>query len=200
MATATVARRAIVAAPSSEAITTAQARSHCDIPTADTSHDTLLDTLIVAARQKWERDVDQVVMSSTAIEKLDYFPADGAIGLMAKPVQSVTSITYVDTNGATQTWSSSEYALDLYRVRPSIVLGYDEDWPEIRGHEGDITVTYLVGHANAAAVPQLWKQAMLLLVGHWFENRSAVTMGGNPNDVPQAYERLVANYQRSTYP
>lgn len=193
-------RRAIVAAPSSEPITTAEAKKQCDIATSDTTHDTLMGTLITAARQKWERDIDRVCMSASAVEKLDCFPCDHAIELAATPVQSITSLTYVDIDGNTQTWSSSNYTLDSYRVRPSLVLAYNVSWPTSRGYFGDVTLTYLAGYANAAAVPQVWKQAMLLLIGHWFENRSAVSIGNITNDVPQAYERLTANFMRSTYP
>lgn len=195
-----VIRVAIVAAPSAEAITTAEARAHCDIPSADTSHDSYLDSLITAARQKWERDTDSVVMSSTAVEKLDEWPDEPYIELTKRPVQSVTSVAYLDANGNSQTWSSANYSLDLYRPTPAIALAYNVIWPSVLDWDGSITITYVVGHANAAAVPRLWKQAMLMLIGHWFENRSAVMVGGTPNEVPISYERIAMNFRRCSYP
>lgn len=195
-----VIRVAIVSAPGSEPITTAEARAHCDIPSADTSHDTYLDSLITAARQKWERDTDSVVMSSTAVEKLDEWPDEACIELTKRPVQSVTSVAYLDTSGNSQTWSSANYSLDLYRPTPAIALAYSVEWPLALDWDGSITITYVVGHANAAAVPKLWKQAMLMLIGHWFENRSAVTVGGIPNETPISYERIAMNFRRCTYP
>lgn len=195
-----VIRVAIVAAPASEPITTAEARAHCDIPSGDTSHDTYLDSLITAARQKWERDTDAVVMSSTAVEKLDEWPDKPYVELTKRPVQSVTSVTYLDLNGNSQTLSSSRYSLDLYRPTPAIALAYNELWPNALDWNGSITITYVVGYANAAAVPKLWKQAMLMLIGHWFENRSAVMAGSIPNEVPISYERIAMNFRRCTYP
>jgi uncharacterized phiE125 gp8 family phage protein len=194
-------RVAIVAAPGSEAITTAEARAHCDIPSADTTHDTYLDSLITAARQKWERDTDTVVMSSTAVEKLDEWPEEEPfIALTKRPVQSVTSVAYLDANGSSQTWSASNYSLDLYRPTPAIALAYNVQWPNSLDWDGSITITYVVGHANAAAVPKLWKQAMLLLIGHWFENRSAAVTGAMPHDAPITYERIAMNFRRCSYP
>ena len=141
-----------------------------------------------------------IVMSSTAVEKLDEWPDGACVELTKRPVQSVTSVTYLDLNGNSQTWSSSLYSLDLYRPTPAIALAYNELWPNALDWNGSITITYVVGHANAAAVPKLWKQAMLMLIGHWFENRSAVTVGGIPNETPIGYERIAMNFRRFTYP
>jgi uncharacterized phiE125 gp8 family phage protein len=140
-------------------------------------------------------------MSSTAVEKLDEWPEDEPfITLSKRPVQSVSSIYYLDTNGNSTLWSSANYSLDLYRPQPAIALAYNVLWPSVLDWDGAITITYTAGHANAAAVPKAWKQAMLLLISHWFEHRSAVNFGGSVDDVPQAYAALVAGWQRCTYP
>lgn len=192
-------RAPVVSSPSSEAITTAEARQHCGIPSADTTHDTYLDSLVTAARQKWERDTGRIVMSCTVVEKLDCWPEE-VIELAVSPVQSVTSIYYLNASGASTLWSSSEYVFDSALAKPSIYLAYDENWPELRGWAADVTITYVAGYANAAAVPKLWKQAMLLLVSHWFENRATVNIGNITNEIPLAYEAIAANYMRPTYP
>lgn len=190
-------RAAVVAAPSGEAITTAEARKQCDIVGSD--HDTYLDALITAARQKWERDTDRIVMQCTVVEKRDDW-GNEIIELTRSPVQSITSIYYFDANQNNTLLASSQYVLDTHLPRPSIYPAYDIDWPTLRGWPGDITITYVAGYSSAANVPQIWKQAMLMLIGHWFETRSTVAFGASPTEVPQGYERIVENYRRASYP
>lgn len=189
----------VVGSPSAEPLTTAEARTHCGIPSADTSHDTFLDSLVTAARQKWERDTDTVCITSTVTERMTDL-SGLAIALAKRPVQSITSVQYVDSNGSTQTFSSANYSLLTHSPYAQVLLGYDAIWPSPRGGIGDVTITYVAGYNGASAVPKAWKQAMLLLVSHWFENRSAVNVGSAVIELPQAYEMLAMNWRRSTYP
>jgi hypothetical protein len=78
--------------------------------------------------------------------------------------------------------------------------GYNVTTPSIRSQRNAVTVTYQAGHATAAAVPQRWKQAILLLAGHWAEQRLPIVIGTISSEVPLTYERLVAANMRSTYP
>ena len=42
---------------------------------------------------------------------LDEFPCAGEIIIPLSPLQSVTSVSYVDQHGATQTWASANYRI-----------------------------------------------------------------------------------------
>jgi len=110
------------------------------------------------------------------------------------PIQAVSSITYVDIGGTTQTWSSSLYDVDIYskpgRIRPK----WGETWPSIRSQMNAIAMTYTCGYgATAASVPAPIRQAMLLLIGHWYENREAVVIGNvlGFREIPIAVESLL---------
>jgi uncharacterized phiE125 gp8 family phage protein len=132
------------------------------------------------------------------VEKLDQWPE--VIRLVKRPVQSVTSIYYVNSGGNSTLLATSEYSLDVHAAYATIVPTYNVDWPSTLGHYGDITITYVAGYNGASNVPQVWKQAMLLLISHWFENRSSVNIGNITNELPHAYEALAANYMRASYP
>ena len=54
----------------------------------------------------------------------------------------------------------------------------------------------IAGYGAAAAVPAAIKQAMLLLIGHWFANREAVNVGNIVTAMPLAVEALIAPYRR----
>jgi uncharacterized phiE125 gp8 family phage protein len=191
-------------APTFEPITIADAKLQLRIDASNSDHDTLLGYLIAAARETFERDTDYVCCTSTWRERFDSWQGCsdgdecGEIVLSKRPVASVLSITYVDSNGATQTWSSANYALDNGRGMPAVVRGYDIDFPSLRPQYNAVTVAYVCGSAQAD-VPQNVKHAIRLLVGEWFDEPAAAR-GGTIAELPLGYQRLVANFQRPSYP
>ena len=44
-------------------------------------------------------------------------------------------------------------------------------------------------------LPAPVRQAALLLIGHWYENREAVTVGFRGKDLPMGVDRLLAPYR-----
>jgi uncharacterized phiE125 gp8 family phage protein len=183
------------AAPAWEPVTLAEAKAALEIASSTTDHDALLERLIEEARETVEHDTGIVGCTRTFVEKFDNWP-DCWIELRRRPVTSVTSITYVDTAGTTQTWTATEYVLDTYRVTPAIRLAYSKTWPTLRGDESGIIVTYVAGYATRATVPQSFRQACLLRVASMFDDR---TGRGERPDL-DAYDRLIQRLMRSSYP
>lgn len=105
-----------------------------------------LTGLIKAARRKVERETDRSLLTQTRKLYLDTWPT--CIELRHPPIQSVTSITYVDTGGTTTTWTSSEYRTDLVSEPGRIEPAYGYTWPTIRGISNAITVTYVAGYGD----------------------------------------------------
>jgi uncharacterized phiE125 gp8 family phage protein len=147
------------------------------------SDDTELGYVLTTARQTVERDTGRSLITQTWVLRLDEWPTK-YIELYRPPIQSVTSITYLDSNGATQTWASTNYVVDIYS-RPGLVrLAYGCDWPSIRGDERGIVVTYVAGYGAAGtAVPADLRQAVKHLVRLHYD-------GWLP-DVAEAYDRIV---------
>src|SRR3954453_3955872 len=100
-----------VTAPSTEPISTADAQLQCRVDASD--EDALIDALVKAAREHVETFTHRALITQTWDLKLDAFPCTGEIWLPKPPVASVTSITYLDTTGVSQTWASSNYRTDL---------------------------------------------------------------------------------------
>ena len=61
-----------------------------------------------------------------------------------------------------------------------------------------IEITYVCGYGYGDSVPQRWKQAVLLLAGHWFENREATVAGTTVRTIPFAVESLI-NLDRGSF-
>lgn len=181
---------ATVAAPTTEPVTLAQAKAQCRIEGADTDSDLVLNQLIAAARAHVEAYCgvrfaarDNVALLCDGFEELARLPE--------APVASVASISYVDTDGASQTLASSVYELRADGIEAAIVLKYNQTWPAIRPGSR-ITVTGTIGAAPTASV----FHAMVMLIAHWFENREAVNIGDSVTPMSMAVEALLSNHRR----
>lgn len=170
----------LVTAPALEPITMADAKLHCKVDT--TLEEPLFGPWITAARQYAETFTHRALLTQTWDLKLDRFPC-GAIELPCPPVQSVTSVTYLDTAGASQTWSSSLYETDL-PAGPQAMPGrlqpvYGEVYPLTREVFNAVTVRVVCGYGAApSSVPALLREALLMLVARMYEKREARIVEG----------------------
>jgi len=185
--------------PTLEPITVAEAMAHCRMDT--NSEEAWMTSAIETARQ-WIEDRCNVTLLTTGWTlTLDDFPnrcgAASALDidriiLPRCPVQSVTAITYVDTDGTTQTIDSADYTLDAASdIDASVGPAFGETWPTVRDQRNAVVVTYVAGWTLPALVPQAFRHAMRLLVGHWNENREATLTGTISKEIEFAVEALV---------
>lgn len=162
--------------PLVEPVSLAEAKLHFHVDTTD--EDPTHTAMIVAAREYCEGVVGRQFIHATWKEYFDRFPSD-EMRLSRLPLSSgatpVTSITYVDVDGATITWTASLYQVDAIGEPAKIKPAYGESWPTARDDTYNaITVTYVAGYGAAASdVPPNFKQAIFLLVGLWHRDREA---------------------------
>lgn len=160
----------LITEPTAEPVTLAEAKAHCRVEVAD--DDALIGVLIGAAREQVEHILGRALMTQTWERVLDAFPA-GAIELGMPPVQSITSIKYLDAAGAEQTLAPSAYALDADSLPGWALPDADTDWPDTQAVANAVRVRFAAGYASAAAVPDSIKQWILIHVGYWYGNREA---------------------------
>ncbi len=106
---------------------------------------------------------------------LDGWPR-GESKLPLGPVQTIDSVTWIDSAGDTQTVDAADYYLNPAGQPETIVLGFNKLWPTglTRG-PGSIFVDYTAGYASTiAGVPADIKHAAKLLIGHFFANREEI--------------------------
>lgn len=181
-------RLTLTSAPAAEPVSTAEAKTHMRVETSD--DDTYIGTLITAARRYCEAVQKRAFITQTWKLYLDRFPS--VIRVPKPPLQSVSSIAYLDTNGDSQTLSSSVYTVDTDSEPGLIYEGYNQQWPATRDVEKAITVTFLAGYGDASTdVPAEVIHAIKLMVGHWYEHREAVADGVTPAMVPLTVHSLL---------
>lgn len=184
----------IVTAPTLEPLTVAEAKAHLRVDAAD--QDGLISSLIVAARQYAEAFTRRAFITQTWDLFYDSFPNQDEISntqqidLPYPPLQSVTSVKYTDLGGVVQTLDPATYIIDADGPG-RIALAYLKFWPVFRQVANSIQIRIVAGYGPAASdVPQTIKQAMLLLIGHWFQNREAVGSAGMA-EVPMSVKSLL---------
>lgn len=163
-------------APATEPITLADAKLHLRVEIAD--DDTLITSLITAARQWCEAFQGRAYVTQTWQLWLDEWPEGDAISIPRPPLQSVTSIKYYGADGAEYVVPATDYLVDAKAEPGRVVLGYGKTWPSVMLRPaGAIVIEFVAGYGAESAVPEKVKQAMKLLVGHWYAYREAVVTG-----------------------
>lgn len=169
-------RSVIHTAPTSEPITTAEAKLHLRV-THSRDND-YIDALIKSAREQVEEMTARSLMAQTWYLYRDRWPDGDRIRLPHAPVTSVTSIKYTDTAETQTTVTAGDYALDANATPPEIVLDYGKSWPSASlWPKSPIEVIYVTGYASAAAVPARLKSAMYLLISEAYEFREPKVTG-----------------------
>lgn len=210
-----------VTAPSVQPLTEAEVWAHLRVSTSGSpavpADRALILNLMAAATDLLDgKDglLGRCIMQQTWDLKLDGFPcggtsyfnswgSDGAITIPLPPLRSVTSITYVDENAATQTLSSSLYTVDASSEPGRIVPAYGQVWPVTLDFIDTVTIRFVAGYADDGAsppdyranVPGDLKAAMLLIIGHWYGNRETAGVAGL-TEIPMGAQMLLAKLRR----
>jgi len=183
--------------PVVEPVTLAEAKLHCRIDVDD--DDVLVGSLISTAREHLER-ISRPQLAMTAQRWLyvaDAWPASATIELRPYPLLTVEAVRYTDNAGVERTVSPSAYLVDTHSQpgRLHMING----WPSatlaaLNGLEIEFTAGYGVDELSP---PLALRQAILMLVGHWYENRElALTTGAVPKELPFAVEALFRPWRR----
>ena len=177
-----------VITPPAAVLSLEQLRRHCKIdpPTSANEADTDLSAALAAAHAYAQHYAGISIGSQTLELALDEFPTAGIL-LPQGPVTSITSVSYVDTAGATQTLSGSAYSLDDYSNPQWLLAAAGTDWPATFDAANAVKVRYVAG---AASIDGAAAQALRLLSGLYFDNRNAADKG-QMFDVPFGVKALL---------
>jgi uncharacterized phiE125 gp8 family phage protein len=80
-----------------------------------------------------------------------------------------------------------------YLVDDAICKFQRAEWPSLDNVRlrDPVEVVYEAGYGSPAEVPQRGKQAMLMLISHWYEHRESVAVGAVSSEIPQGVEMLL---------
>lgn len=174
----------LVTAPSVEPITLAELKLQCRIDSND--EDALLDLIIKAARAKAENYTGTAIVTQVWDQTLDAWPC-AEIELLKPPATAITSVTYRDVAGATQTLSNTLYVLDAAQFPGWLLPAYGAAWPATDGSANCITIRYATGYADAASIPGDMRAWLLLTAAFLYAQREVMVMGERISEIPQRF-------------
>jgi uncharacterized phiE125 gp8 family phage protein len=190
----------IISGPDEEQITLEEARDHLRIVATGSpaSHpdDAYIEALIISARSWCEQYLRRAIATKTIEMALDRFTDE--IKLEMSPVTEILSIKYL-SHGVEQTVSGSTYSLDDYNDPNKIYLKADQEWPDADTVPNAVKVRYIAGYTDSGSpspvpLPGEIRSAMLLIIGHLYENRQEVSTM-QTFDLPMGVKALLQPYR-----
>jgi uncharacterized phiE125 gp8 family phage protein len=181
--------------PATEPISLAEAKLHLRVDHGD--EDVLILSLVSAARLHLEHVLGRAFITQGWLYLFDGWPAGHTVNLPLAPVQSIVSVKTYDTDDAATTLLPSLYLLDGLSVPPRLVRRSPSAWAMPGRPANGIEVSFIAGHGSLASeVPAPLRQALLLLVAHWYEHRQPVEIGDSREMLPAVVLDLIAPYRR----
>lgn len=189
-----------IIAPTDEPLTLDEAKEHLGV--VGTYHDNYIASLIAAARARTERVTKRALITSTWRITLDEFPE--WFNIPKPPLRSVLTVSYLDGEGATVSLYDSaaspqvgiaDFVIDTESDPARVLRAYGITWPTPLVQANAVSLTFEAGYGNHAEdVPEDLRLAMLLMIGHWFEHREAVSEE-DYKDVPQSALWILEDYR-----
>lgn len=163
-----MANRTLVTGPTEEPLEVEALKAHLH---AGDDEDDVLQRFITAVRTHIEHLAGVAFLRQTWELALNEFPVltdenpFASIPLPGYPLSSVTSIKYVDADGATQTLDSGVYSIDTRSKPGRVVLAYNQHWPSTRWQPNAVIVQYVCGYASAPDIPEDLLQTLFVVCG-----------------------------------
>lgn len=172
-------KTSIVTAPAAEPVSLADAKLHLRVETAYTADDAYITALITLAREYVELVTNRKLITQTWKYYPEGWPCRDYLSIPYGMLQSITSITYYNTDGSSATMSSSDYIVESATDPGRVVLAYGESWPsETLYPSNPIHIQFVCGYGLAgSSVPTPIIQAIKIMVADMYEQRESAIVG-----------------------
>lgn len=182
-------------APVLDPVTSSEVYRHLRLVEDDTEK-AYADAVADVAREYVEQNTGTALLTQTWEVRYDDW-WDGVLELPYPPLQSVSSIKYIDNNGTEQTLSASQYQVQTGEPIGFVQWAANATIPVARAEAGAVRIVFVAGYTSASLVPSSLKQALLLLAAQWFENRepTANPYSSFPAEVPFTVTALLNQYR-----
>ena len=139
--------------------------------------DSMVQRLIFQAADFIESRTKTAIMSQTWALHTDGWTdsrywIEGAIQIARAPFGSVSSITYLDSDGTQQTLAASEYRVAAPGIYARVSPAKNVSWPTTYGVTSDVTITHTCGYSDQSSVPYVIRQAVKDYCDAVFNRRS----------------------------
>ncbi len=184
---------ALITPPALEPVSLDDAKAHLRLDTSD--DDALVTAAITAARVHVEAMTRRVLIEQGWRVYLDAWPKKRIVAIPVAPLISVDNLIVFDPGGDAIAVASDDYEVDAVSVPGRLVLSAPVPvlvGRAVNGIEIDVTAGY---GPTSIDVPTPLRQAIMMLVAHWYEHRGAVGHDQAGNVPPLGFDALIAPYR-----
>ena len=179
-------KRILLEGPAVEPVLLAEAKAHLRLD--DAAEDDLVRALIAAARVAVETDIRRVLIAQRWRAVVEDWPAEPLV-LPVGPALSLQAVRAIGPSGAAITLDPEETEFDPADGSVRLLGAV----PRAERYQVDFTAGF---GTSGLDVPQPLRQAIRLLVTHWFEHRAVASMSDTVAVMPHGYRELVMPYRR----
>ena len=177
----------LLSAPLAEPVTLADVKAYLRVEHDD--DDDTIAALLAAARAHLEALVRRALITQTWRLVRDEWPSSGRIAVSPAPLRELTGARIHKADGTTQPIDIAAFSVDASGAVLSFAAGaMPAPGRPIAGIELEVEVGY---GDQPDDVPDPLRQAIRILVAHWYENRGA----GEVTTLPASALTLVAPYR-----
>jgi len=181
---------AIVTPPSGEPVSLTEAKAQCRVTIPD--EDAYITSLIAVARERVEEFTRRALMEQEWVAKYADWPSDRVLIIPRPPLVSVDAVKYWDSTGTEITVSASDYVQDVEDLFGVVRLKDSFGTPSLSpDHPNPIKVEFTCGYGAAEDVPSRAKQAIMMMVNNWYDNRNPVIVGTIASKLPDSAGTLM---------
>jgi uncharacterized phiE125 gp8 family phage protein len=170
-------------------VSLSEAKEHLRVLHSD--DDTYIQSLIYASQ-----------MTCETFCNIDFTPQDWeftcdlweqTLQIPVQRVRTITSIAYYsDASPSVQTvWPTSSYYLDSGSMPCRITLEDGKTYPSLRNGTGNIVINFSTDNLDTGFSSHA-KQAVLITIADWYENRQSVVVGRIASQIPKTAEYLMS--------
>lgn len=172
----------VLTPPAEEPVSLAEAKAQIRLQIAD--DDAAVTRKIKAARERCEAEIARAFVTTSFRLRLDgfnnrydhptWYSNLHPIAIPRADLIAVSAINYINSAGVSTVLAPSNYTV-IPGAPGWVFPSYGHSWPSARSQPGALTVDFTAGYGTAANVPAVIKEAVLMLMGHLYENREATT-------------------------
>jgi uncharacterized phiE125 gp8 family phage protein len=178
--------------PAVEPVSLAEAKAHLRLETS--ADDALVTSLIITSRLHIEAALGLALTAQDWTLVLDAWPATGVVNIPMRPVSAVSVVRVRNADGSPEVIDSGTYVFEGAGIPPRLVPGAGA-WPTPERAIAGIEIDFTAGFGTtAASVPEPVRQAVKLLVAHWYEHRDPIEIGDPATAIPAAVSALLKPY------
>jgi uncharacterized phiE125 gp8 family phage protein len=181
----------LLAGPAAEPLSLLEAKAFLRI--AHDDDDALIAALIAAARGQIEALTRRALLVQTWRIVLDCWPKDGRVNPRIGPLRAVSAARVFDSGNSAHALDVQRFVVDAARdAIAAPCWSLPPPGRDVAGIELDIEVGF---GALATDVPEPLRQAIRLLLAHWYDNRGLAAIGGSVALLPAGVAALVATHR-----